>query len=475
MDQDTEDDSVDFNEEWLYCLRANELKDAVQLLKERLVTNISVVDVNGNGPLHYCCANNLPEAVVFLLQECKVDYCRPNRSGNTPLQWAVQTNSTEAVKQLLLHDYHVHSADYQSLERSDYFDTLEPCTLRDEFKLDDATKLHYNIADYPSTYADDNRLSIVTPNCFGKTILNDAFSARDENILHAILEHPAAAVLDQPAETSQPELPIERVTVHGVSGVVHTLQFSGADEATNQRQIKVRELEIKHEEILNSSSAEQDHTGQVIWETDIVCAHWVTALAGEGAFAGKRVLQLGSGCGLSGIALYVAAASSGKAPRALMFTDVCQETMRNLQFNVELNKLNSVDGVSVRTLDWTKPETWPRDAQGDLLAFDVVVGSDLVYDTNLVEPLTNVIQSLLGQAQGELFYAFRRTRSGSELVSAAHTRLRCADAAAAQEFQANPLTSGNDQVLQLFFPDLLADDYTILHARRLQTYTSDAQ
>lgn len=119
--QDSSDEIMDFNEEWLYCLRANELSEAVEMLKERLVTDLNAVDQNGNGALHYCCANNLGEAVVFLLKECKLDYCRVNNNGNTPLQWAVQTNSMEAAQQVLIHDYNVHRAEYVT---SDYYKEL---------------------------------------------------------------------------------------------------------------------------------------------------------------------------------------------------------------------------------------------------------------------------------------------------------------------------------------------------------------
>ncbi|CDR93765.1 methyltransferase, putative [Babesia bigemina] len=476
MDADMSDEDIDYDEEWLYCLRANELDDAVKLLKQRLVTNIHVVDNNGNGPLHYCCANNLAEAVVFLLTECKMGYCRPNHSGNTPLQWAVQTNSADAVKQLLLHDYRVHRADYEKLERSDFFENVESVVLSDAHRLDDDTKRHYNITEYPSNYAANNWVGIVTPNSFGKSILNDAFSAKDQTILHAILEHPASAVLDKPTETSQTDLPIERVSVGGVNGVVHAFQFGGRIADNRPPVVRARELEIKQDEILNAQSAEMDHTGEVIWETDLVAAQWLTALARDGKFEGKRVLQLGSGCGLSAIAMYVSAAFYQKAPHTLVFTDVCSDTVRNLKFNVELNKLGADDRVRIHYLDWTKPDTWPRDEQGSLQTFDIVIGSDLVYDANLVEPLTNVIQATLSKAHGEVFYAFKQARDGARLIPEALTKLgfNVTTQPSPREFQSNPLESSNDKVLEAFFPDLQDDDYTLLYATRGNACTSDA-
>ncbi|ORM41620.1 uncharacterized protein BXIN_2636 [Babesia sp. Xinjiang] len=415
MEGQASDEHIDFNEEWLDCLRANELGEAVDLLKQRLVTNLNVLDINGNGALHYCCANNLTEAMAFLLKECKLDYCSPNRSGNTPLQWAVQTNSTDAVKQLLLHDYNVHKEEYEMQEGSEYYSTLEPVEVRDEFKLDEDTKRYYNILEYAVTYPENSRISIVTPNKFGKTILADAFNAKDQNILHALLEHPAASVLDQPPDTTEPEVPVERVVVNGVNGVVHSFQFGAEAEGNGQPVVKARELEIKNDQILNANTAEMDHTGEVIWETDLVAAQWLSSLARHGKFQGKSVIQLGSGCGLSAIAMYINASVCGKTPKSLMFTDVCEWTIANLRFNVELNNLNAIDGVDIRSLDWTKQHTWPRDMNGAIQTFDIVIGSDLVYDAKLVSPLTVVVQALLDKQYGELFYAFRQARQGSDL------------------------------------------------------------
>ncbi|GFE55181.1 ankyrin repeat containing protein [Babesia ovis] len=459
MEDINTEENTEFNEEWLYCLRANEIGEAVELLKQRLVTDLDVVDNNGNGALHYCCANNLPEAIVFLLEECKVDYCRRNHSGNTPLQWAVQTNSLDAVKEILRHDYVVHKAEYESQEVSTYYANMEGTTLRDEYKLDEETKRHYNIMDYPDKYSDNNIVSIVETNDFGKSALNDAFNAKDQNILVAILEHPAAAVLDKPAEVDN-EMPLERVMVNGINGVIHSFRFGKM-----LHDVRARELEIKHDEVLNEKNAELDHSGEVIWETDLIASQWLSALARGGKFQGKKVLQLGSGCGLSAITMYVTATECDGRPQSLMLTDVCNTTMANLRYNVELNKLQ---GVDIQPLDWTKESTWPKDQSGNLQSFDIVIGSDLVYDSHLVQPLCNVIMHLMDQTEGELLYVYREARDGSNIVpdSLRKLGLTVETRKAPKEYQHNPLKGGNKKVLDAFFPDLAADDYTILHAHR---------
>lgn len=471
IDEDSSDGIIDYNEEWLYCIRANELDDAVSLLKERLVTNLNVLDSNNNGALHYCAANNLPGVALFLLKECKLDYCLPNSNGNTPLQWAVQTNSTEAVKQILLHDYDVHRAEYGEAAASEYFSSMVRADVPDQYKLDHETKLHYNIVEYSDKYAEENRVDLLKPNAFGKTILNDAFNAKDQDILHAILEHPAAAVLDESKSSNDKEeaLPVERVSVDGVSGVIHTFRFGAcAVDAGNIPEVRARELEIQHEDILNSNCAELDRSGQVIWETDLVASQWFTALAKDGKFHNKKVIQLGSGCGVSSIALHAAALSFGKVPKALLLTDVSTQTMDNLKFNVELNTVHFQGNATIHKLDWTQENTWPRGNDGNLDVFDIIVGSDLVYESNLVKPLTNVIDKLLDRHIGELLYVYKEERQGSELLPEALKKLGfdVQTQRAPDRFLDNPLTSNDDNVLELFFPEIKTEGFTMLHARR---------
>eukprot|EP00371_Babesia_bovis_P003598 XP_001612245.1 hypothetical protein [Babesia bovis T2Bo] len=410
MDDVTSDDNIDFNEEWLYSLRANEVIEAVDILKERLITNVNVADCNGNSALHYCAANNLAQAIIFLLKECKVDYCRPNHSGNTPLQWAVQTNSIDAVREILKHDYDVHREEYTSREGISMYGTFQATALKEEYKLDEETKRYYNIVQFPPGYAQNNRIHILIPNIFGKSILNDAFNASDQNILLAILEHPVAYAIDE-CIAAKEEAGLERVDVNGISGVVHAFIFKPIKQI-----VKARELEIKHTQILNERNAEMDHSGEVIWETDLVASQWLAELAKEGKFEGRRVLQLGSGCGLSGIALYLASLEHRKLPMILIFTDVCDTTMSNLHFNIQLNEMQGKSGVSILSLDWTKPSTWPMDGNGNLQTFDIIIGSDLVYDSHLVQPLSNTINHLLERKKGELLYVYRQARDGSKLI-----------------------------------------------------------
>lgn len=470
MVKESSDDANDYDEDWLDCLRAKELDEAVQMLKERLVVNINVVDDNGNGALHYCCANNFVKGVVFLLRECKMDYCRANKSGNTPLQWAIQTNSLDALKQLLLHDYDIHREEYEKgvSNESEYYRTMAFEKLEEQEQLDHATKLHYGVAEYRPEYAEVNRVNIFTKNAFGKSVLHDAYNVKDQDILIALLEHPVAAVLDEMEEAASASSD-ERVMVDGLSGVIHTFRFSGLSaEEGGVPQVKARELEIREDEILNAQLAEMDRSGQVIWETDLVAAQWLTALAWDGKFEGKKVLQLGSGCGVSSIAMYVAASVFKKTPANLVLTDVAQGTIDNLKYNIELNRVHLAGNAAIATLDWTKIETWPKMEDGSLDVFDIIIGSDLVYDHNLVAPLTNVIDKLLDTQMGELLYVYKAERQGSELVPEALEKLGFVvqTQAAPNRFLVNPLTSKDEDRVEVFFPDLKTDNFTLLHARR---------
>lgn len=94
----------------------------------------------------------------------------------------------------------------------------------------------------------------------------------------------------------------------------------------------------------------------------------------------NSIIELGSGTGLVGIAV------------ALMFPDIHititdhRSHLSLIETNVQCNNLKN---VTVRELDWFKPENIGK--------FDLVIGSDLVYDPDLFEPLLNAIDIVSSQ------------------------------------------------------------------------------
>ncbi|KAJ6659731.1 hypothetical protein lerEdw1_018446 [Lerista edwardsae] len=150
----------------------------------------------------------------------------------------------------------------------------------------------------------------------------------------------------------------------------------------------------------------QGTTGLVTWDAGLYLAEW--ALENMAVFSNRSVLELGSGIGLTGLAVCKAC-----RPRAYTFSDHHQLVLQQLSENICLNgfvlepKAHSRDtaegqrgaaehaglqgpDVSVAELDWNSITT----EQLAEFRADVVLAADVVYDPQLIQALTGVLQKL---------------------------------------------------------------------------------
>jgi predicted nicotinamide N-methyase len=101
-------------------------------------------------------------------------------------------------------------------------------------------------------------------------------------------------------------------------------------------------------------------------------------LAGDIELAGHRVLELGSGLGLVGIAAALAGAGE------VTFSDYFPEA---LAFSAENAARNGVAGARTRLLDWRTPSLDRR--------YTTVLGADLLYETRNLDPVLGAIEAAL--------------------------------------------------------------------------------
>ncbi|XP_066496921.1 protein-lysine N-methyltransferase EEF2KMT [Tiliqua scincoides] len=150
----------------------------------------------------------------------------------------------------------------------------------------------------------------------------------------------------------------------------------------------------------------QGTTGLVTWDAGLYLAEW--ALENSAVFSGRSVLELGSGIGLTGIAI-----SKACRPRAYTFSDHHQLVLQQLSENIHLNgfllepKAHSQDAakgqsctaelvelqgpnLTVVELDWNSVT---KEQLADLRP-EVVLAADVVYDPQLIQALTGVLQKL---------------------------------------------------------------------------------
>lgn len=95
--------------------------------------------------------------------------------------------------------------------------------------------------------------------------------------------------------------------------------------------LKARELALDWDREAFGSKADEDITGVSIWSAALILSRWIIAHRDE--FEGKQVCELGSGCGVSGLA----AALYTNAARVVL-SDLFDHTIRNLEHNVGLNR-----------------------------------------------------------------------------------------------------------------------------------------
>ena len=123
-------------------------------------------------------------------------------------------------------------------------------------------------------------------------------------------------------------------------------------------------------------------TGLVTWDSSISLARWLE-LHREEHVEGKRILELGSGTGVVGIAAALLGATR------VLLTDL-NYTLPNTRSNVDRNRryFRLGSSVDVAELDWFRPETYPSSE-----TFDLVIAADVVWVDQLVPGLVNALRS----------------------------------------------------------------------------------
>jgi predicted nicotinamide N-methyase len=113
----------------------------------------------------------------------------------------------------------------------------------------------------------------------------------------------------------------------------------------------------------------------------------------------KRVLELGSGLGLVGMAFSILKLDSQSV---IVLTDV-HSAMPLLMYNMERNK-NILTGQNIcaQPLEWSKNDCLLNEDQ-----FDCILGSDLLYNTQMIPSLVSTIQRYLHSTKGIVVMAVR--------------------------------------------------------------------
>ena len=172
-------------------------------------------------------------------------------------------------------------------------------------------------------------------------------------------------------------------------------------------------------------------TGCRLWDSSIALARWILA-HGVPWVANKRVLEMGSGCGLAGLA-------ATREAEHVRLTDGEARLLPNLRFNAD--QLAGVP-VEVAHLNWSDT---PDKLTAEHGTWDVVLGADLVYSSGCVAPLARAISALL-KPGGALLMCSPSGRHGLEqLVTALRAAgMRCERSVLDAELLRGAACQGNE-------------------------------
>ncbi|XP_063620648.1 protein-lysine N-methyltransferase EEF2KMT [Cydia splendana] len=172
-------------------------------------------------------------------------------------------------------------------------------------------------------------------------------------------------------------------------------------------------------------------TGMRTWEAALMLADW--ALCNEDIFLNKKVLELGSGVGFTGITI----AKHCKI-KSIVLTDCHDDVLKAIRENILINlpdsineknnymidaERNSQPNIDVMMLDWNYDDEIPSH-----LVPDIVIGADIVYDPSILQPLCNVLRNLFDKnvelevyiasiiRNEDTFNQFLRTLGNNELT-----------------------------------------------------------
>jgi len=123
-----------------------------------------------------------------------------------------------------------------------------------------------------------------------------------------------------------------------------------------------------------------DTIGWTVWDGSLVLSKYLEKNFQEGYFKNKRVIEIGSGCGLVGISAALLGAN-------VVLTDMAS-VLEILQENVNINLPNPKGNVAVKEL------LWGEDVAHVQPPFDMILGADIIYQYMDPDTLIETLSAL---------------------------------------------------------------------------------
>ena len=152
-------------------------------------------------------------------------------------------------------------------------------------------------------------------------------------------------------------------------------------------------VKLKEQTLFKANGGEGLH----LWEASVILSRY--SVKNKEIFKNKNIIELGTGCGLLGISILKKTECNH-----LTFSDYQDSVIDNLKDNIKINipKISN-EKYNILKLDW-------RDYEKINDKFDIIIGSELIYQGGFIEELAKLISKIL-KDDGLCFISMPEERS----------------------------------------------------------------
>ncbi|XP_038901723.1 protein N-lysine methyltransferase METTL21A [Benincasa hispida] len=156
-------------------------------------------------------------------------------------------------------------------------------------------------------------------------------------------------------------------------------------------------MEVLGHELRFYQDPNSKHLGTTVWDASLVFVKFLEKNCRRGKFSpsklkGKRVIELGAGCGLAGFGMALLGCDVVATDQRDVLPILARNIERNTPSLAQMNPSDSFGSIRAAELDWGNE--YHIMAVGP--PFDFIIGTDVVYAEHLLEPLLKTIHALSG-------------------------------------------------------------------------------
>lgn len=170
------------------------------------------------------------------------------------------------------------------------------------------------------------------------------------------------------------------------------------DDRFNSPSTSAVMLEVLGHRLQISQDPNSKHLGTTVWDASMVFVKFLERNSRKGRFCtsklkGKRVIELGAGCGLAGFGMALLGCDVISTDQVEVLPLLMRNVERNTSWIMQANPDSASFGsIKVAELDWGNKDH----IRAVEPPFDYIIGTDVVYAEHLLEPLLQTILALSG-------------------------------------------------------------------------------